>query len=213
MSKENVLTIAEIAVKTSTSVIPLAGTLISCLIDEIKSKTMQKRQEEWMEILENKLQQCVLDIKNIGDNENFTTAIIKATEIAAKTAEREKKTFLANAVANSIEFDAEESILMIYMELLERYTVWHLQILSHFVNPELGIGKANECMGSADVPLYRRYPHMKDRTDLVEKIVVDLQNEGMLTKGSYMHSSMTSNGIYAKRTTKLGDEFLRFISD
>ena len=213
MSKENVLTIAEIAIKTSTSVIPLAGTLISCLIDEIKSKTMQKRQEEWMEILENKLQQCVLDIKNIGDNENFTTAIIKATEIAAKTAEREKKTFLANAVANSIEFDAEESILMIYMELLERYTVWHLQILSHFANPELGIGKANECMGSADAPLYRRYPHMKDRTDLVEKIVVDLQNEGMLTKGSYMYSSMTSNGIYAKRTTKLGDEFLRFISD
>ena len=99
MSKENVLTIAEIAVKTSTSVIPLAGTLISCLIDEIKSKTMQKRQEEWMEILENKLQQCVLDIKSIGDNENFTTAIIKATEIAAKTAEREKKTFLANADA------------------------------------------------------------------------------------------------------------------
>lgn len=213
MSKEDVLTIAEIVVKTGTSVIPFAGTLLSCLIDEIKSKTMQKRQAEWMEIIENKLQQCVLDMTSIGSNENFTTAIIKATEIAAKTAEQEKKVFLANAVVNSIEFNAEESILMIYMELLERYTVWHLQILSHFANPEQGIGKENECMGSADAPLYRRYPHMKNRTDLVDKIVVDLQNEGMLTKGTYMNASMTRNGIYAKRTTKLGDEFLRFISD
>lgn len=212
MDKENAITIAEIAVKTGASVIPFAGTLLSCIIDELKSKTMQKRQDEWMEIVEEKLQQCVIDVETIGDNEKFTTAIIKATEIAAKTAEREKKAYLANAVMNSIDFSAEESIMMIYMELLERYTVWHLQILAHFYNPEQGIGRGNEYMGGADTPLYRRYPHMQERADLVDKIVVDLQNEGLLAKGSYMHSSMTSNGIYAKRTTMLGDEFLQFIS-
>lgn len=211
MKKEDAKTIAEIVVKTGTSVIPFAGTLLSCVIDEIKSKSMQKRQEEWMRIVEEKLEECVIDLDTIGDNENFTTTIIKATEIASKTAEREKKEYLANAVVSSLAFTAEESILMIYMELLEKYTVWHLQILQHFSNPELGIGRGNEYMGAADSPLYRRYPHMKERTDLVDKIVTDLQNEGMLSNGSYMHSSMTSNGIYAKRTTKLGDEFLQFV--
>lgn len=211
MKKEDAKTIAEIVVKTGTSVIPFAGTLLSCVIDEIKSKSMQKRQEEWMRIVEEKLEECVIDLDTIGDNENFTTTIIKATEIASKTAEREKKEYLANAVVSSLAFTAEESILMIYMELLEKYTVWHLQILQHFYNPELGIGRGNEYMGAADSPLYRRYPHMKERTDLVDKIVTDLQNEGMLSNGSYMHSSMTSNGIYAKRTTKLGDEFLQFV--
>lgn len=212
LSKKEAMTIAEIAVKTGTSVIPFVGTLLSCIIDEIKSKTMQKRQDEWMEIIENRLEQSVIDWNTIGNNENFTTAIIKATEIAAKTAEREKKEYLANAVANSIEFSADESILMIYMELLERYTVWHLQILAHFVNPEQGMGRGNENMGGADSPLYRRYPHMKERTDLVDKIIIDLQNEGTLTNGNYMYSSMSISGIYAKRTTKLGDEFLLFIS-
>ena len=211
MKKEDAKTIAEIVVKTGTSVIPFAGTLLSCVIDEIKSKSMQKRQEEWMRIVEEKLEECVIDLDTIGDNENFTTTIIKATEIASKTAEREKKEYLANAVVSSLAFTAEESILMIYMELLEKYTVWHLQIVQHFYNPELGIGRGNEYMGAADSPLYRRYPHMKERTDLVDKIVTDLQNEGMLSNGSYMHSSMTSNGIYAKRTTKLGDEFLQFV--
>lgn len=213
MNKDNVMTVAEIAVKTATSMVPFGGTLLSCIIDEVKSKAMQKRQDEWMEVIEEKLHQCVIDIDTIGENESFTTAIIKATEIAAKTAEREKREYLANAVLNSIEFNSEESILMIYMELLERYTVWHLKILTHFYNPEMGIGRSNESMGSAEGPLYRRYPYMKERTDLVDKIVTDLQNEGMLTSGNYMHSSMTSNGIYAKRTTKLGDDFLNFILD
>ena len=52
---------------------------------------------------------------------------------------------------------------------------------------------------------------MLQRKDVVDKIVTDLQNEGMMTNGSYWHASMTSNGIYAKRTTSLGDGFLKFI--
>lgn len=212
MEKKDVMTIAEITVKTGTSIIPFGGTLLSCIIDEVKSKSMQKRQDEWMKTIEEKLRQCSIDIETIGDNENFTSAIIKATEIAAKTAEHEKKEYLANAVANSIDFSADESILMIYMELLEKYTVWHLQVLSHFVNPARGIERGDEYMGGADSPLYRRYPHMRERTDLVDKIVIDLQNEGMLSSGNYMHCTMTNSGMYAKRTTKLGDDFIQFIS-
>jgi len=212
VNKDNVMTIAEIAVKTGTSIIPFGGTLLSCIIDEVKSKSMQKRHDEWMRIIEEKLQQCVIDIGTIGENENFTTAIIKATEISAKTAEHEKREYLANAVLNAIEFNAEESILMIYMGLLDKYTVWHLQVLSHFANPENGIGRGNEGLGGADGPLYRRFPHMSARIDLVDKIVTDLQNEGMLLNGNYMHTTMTNSGIYTKRTTKLGDDFLKFIS-
>jgi len=212
MAENKAMTVAEIVVKTVTSEIPFVGTLLSCIIDEVKSNSMQKRQEEWMETIEEKLRQCAIDLETIGTNENFTTAIIKATEIAAKTAEKEKKVYLANAVANAIDFSADESILMIYMELLEKYTVWHLQVLSHFVNPARGIERGDEYMGGADSPLYRRYPHMRERADLVDKIVVDLQNEGMLSSGNYMHCTMTNSGMYAKRTTKLGDDFIQFIS-
>ena len=56
------MTVADIAVKTVTSAIPFAGTLLSCIKDEVKSKTMQKRQEEWIEIIEQKLQQYI-DLK------------------------------------------------------------------------------------------------------------------------------------------------------
>lgn len=211
MGKKDALTVAEIVVKAATSPIPVGGSLVASVIDEVKSRTMQKRQDEWMNMIEERLGTLEIDFNSIGDNEYFTTAIIKATELAVKTAENEKREYLANAVINAITFTAEESVLMIYMEMLEKYTVWHLQVLSHFYNPEHGIGRGNESMGAADSPLYRRYPHMVQRKDVVDKIVIDLQNEGMLTSGSYWHSSMTSNGIYAKRTTALGDGFLKFI--
>ena len=212
MKKENVNTISEIVVKTATSVIPIGGALISCIIDEIKSNSMQKRQDEWMSLIEERLAKIEIDLQKIGNNEMFTTAIIKATEIAVKTAEKEKREYLANAIINSIEMSANESILMIYMELVERYTGWHLQILEHFQCPEKGIGRGNDYMGGADSPLFRRYSQMADRKDLVYKIIKDLQNDGMLSNGDFMNTTMSVSGIYAKRTTNLGDGFLRFIS-
>ena len=205
------MTVGEIVVKTATSVIPVGGTLISCVIDEIKSKSMQKRQEEWMNMIEGKISKIKIDMQTIGENEKFTSAIIKATEVALKTSEKQKREYLANAVINSINFSADESVLMIYIELIERYTVWHLQILEHFQCPERGIGRDNEYMGGAELPLYRRYPHMRDRKDLVTKIIKDFQNDGLLHDGDFWRTTMTANGIYAKRTTELGDGFLKFI--
>ena len=67
-------------------------------------------------------------------------------------------------------------------------------------------------MGGADSPLFRRYSQMADRKDLVYKIIKDLQNDGMLSNGDFMNTTMSVSGIYAKRTTNLGDGFLKFIS-
>ena len=51
------------------------------------------------------------------------------------------------------------------------------------------------------------------KKELLDKIVKDLQNDGMMSEGSYMHAGMTSNGVAASRTTDLGNKFLKFILD
>lgn len=41
-------------------------------------------------------------LENIGENELFTSAMMRATDIAIKTAETAKREYLANAVYNSL---------------------------------------------------------------------------------------------------------------
>lgn len=55
------------------------------------------------------------------------------------------------------------------------------------------------------------FPEMSDNKELVGKMVDDMQSSGILTKGSYMSTMMSSNGMLSERTTKFGNSFLDFI--
>lgn len=66
-------------------------------------------------------------------------------------------------------------------------------------------------MGSAFIVVEQIYPEIAKESALLDKIVKDLQNDGMMTEGSYMHTNMTDKGIVASRTTILGNNFLKFI--
>lgn len=202
----------EIAGKTVLSAIPIGGTLITSVWDSVKSHSAQKRLDEWKEAIEVRLQNVEHSLDEIGDNEIFTSTLIKATEVAIRTADLDKRTYLANAVYNSINVSAEESVIMIYLNMLEEYTAWHLKILHYFQNPTSMIkAELNYCTGSAMQPLLSTFPEMADKKNLVKKIIDDMQADGLLVKGSYIGTTMTAQGMVAKRTTEFGDEFLKFI--
>ena len=44
----------------------------------------------------------------------------------------------------------------------------------------------------------------------MDKCITDLYNDGLMNTQS-LHATMTGQGMVAKRTTALGDEFLSFI--
>lgn len=206
---------AEIIAKTLISAIPLGGTLITCIWDSIKANAANRRMEDWKKQIEEKI--CELDctIEDIGNNDLFASAMMKATDIALKTAEDEKRKYLASAVKNSATASIDESVMMIYLDLLDKYTLWHIRILHLFRNPRdfEQVHVEGIMMGSASIVVEQVYPDIAKEKELLDKIVKDLQNDGMMAEGSYMHAGMTSNGVAASRTTELGNKFLKFILD
>ena len=204
----------EITAKTVLSAIPVGGTLVTCVWDSIKAHAAQKRIDEWKSLIEERLMSVELELNEVGENELFTSAMMRATDIALKTAEKEKREYLANAVSNSLFCSIDESVLMIYLDLLEKYTAWHLKILHFFKNPVAyeAVNVENVMMGSASTALQQAFPAIMENSELVNKIVSDLQSDGMLEKGSYMNAGMTKQGIVASRTTKLGNDFLDYIT-
>lgn len=203
----------EISAKTALSVIPVGGALITGVWDSIKSNCAQKRLEDWQNLIEERLSKIELSLEKVGQNENFTSAMFQATEIAIKTSENEKREYLANAVFNSITCTFEESILMMFLNMIEKYTIWHLKILDFFENPEKfdNVNKNKYYMGSPKNVLFEVYPELKEKEKYVDKIVKELYSDGLMTTES-LNTTMSASGMVACRTSEMGNDFIRFIT-
>ncbi len=139
------LQVAEIAGRTAVSAIPVGGALATSIYDTVKNNCLEKRQKKWQEALENRISKIEASLNDIGNSEIFTTAIIKATEVAMKTSSEEKLKYLANATANSYEGNIDETRFYLYMGLIERYTARHISIMKEYITPtEKEIDSTNE---------------------------------------------------------------------
>lgn len=204
--------VVEISAKTALSCIPVGGALVANVWDAVKSNSARKRLEEWQDMLEERLSRIEATLEDIGNNENFTSAIYQATEQAIRTGSKTKREYLANAVANSVLCDFEESVMMMFLDMIGKYTDWHLKVLVFFQNPTKFSGRDPSIfMGSPGQVLVDYYPELKAQEELVSKIVKELHADGVFSLDS-LNTVMTGNGALAKRTTKLGDEFIAFIT-
>lgn len=212
--KEKALSIVEVAAKTALSVIPVGGALVTAVYDSVKGHCLDKRQKTWQASLENRLAVIEKTLEEIGENELFTTALVKSTEIAMRTAREEKMAYLANAVVNSLdeELDLDEEKLILFLSLLDKYTISHIRTIFFFYNPtrfeQISKHEYMRAMGTPTDPLFRVYPELD--TPLFSKIYNDLYIDGMVNTQS-LNVMMSGSGMIAKRTTPLGDEFLKFI--
>ena len=184
---------------------------------------LEKRQQEWMEavaealkLLEEK-QKCVLE--DLKGNDAFIDTTLQASQAATRTAKQEKREALRNAVLNAAcPNPPEESKQQIFINLVDQFTVWHLRILVLFANPKKWFMENNipipetSLPGSTSQMLVRAYPELNDKRDLYDLIGKDLHQQGLIGTDSF-HTTMSGHGMMAKRTTDLGDEFIRFISE
>ena len=212
MSKDLAKDIVEVTMKTAASVIPIGGPLVTTVYDVVKSNALARRQEQWKNVIEERLSKIEEKLEMIGDNDLFATALIKATETAMKTANEEKRKCLANAVINSVRMDIEEEKMIVFLDLLDRYTISHIKIINFFFKPTRfnGVSSDSYGMGSPKEPLFSVYPELENL--LFDKIYNDLYVDGMVSTQN-LNVTITGRGMVSKRTTELGDEFLKFILD
>lgn len=206
--------IVEVAAKTALSVIPVGGALITSVWDSIKSNCAQKRLTEWQSLIENRLSKVDATLDDVGNNENFTSAMFQATELAIKTSEGAKREYLANAVLNSLTCPFEESIVMMFFSMIGKYTLWHLKILDFFQNPRKfpQINKENYYMGSPKTPLFDVYPELRDKEAYVDRIVKELYSDGLMNTAD-LNCTMTSAGMISSRVSEIGNDFIDFITE
>ena len=118
----------DIVIKTFLSGFNIVGPFFTALYEAIKSNELKKRFNEWSDLIEYRLSKLEMQMEDLSKNESFVTTIMQATNSAMKTTKKEKRLCLANAVTNSAKVKIDESILLIYLNLIDKYTELHLKI-------------------------------------------------------------------------------------
>ncbi len=222
-SKESVQDYGHAVVRAGLGAIPFGGAAAIEIFNKIITPPIEKRRDEWRQFVGERLQQLdedgEIDLEELVTNEIFTTTILQATQVAIRNHHEEKIEALRNAVINAaLPNPPDESIQLMFLNLVDTFTVWHLRLLRLFQNPK-GWFEENDkqapsfAMSSTIAGLLTvAYPELSNQRRFYDLVISELNAKG-LSGASGTHVMMSATGAYEKRTTELGDRFLQFITN
>lgn len=208
--------------KAGIASIPLVGAAASELFTVILAPPLEKRRVEWMNNVAEHLKELEergkLNLEDLQENETFITTVMQASQAAIRNHQSEKREALRNAVLNAaLPHAPEESIQQLFINQVDTFTVWHIRFLDLFKDPSAwfdrnGVTPPNFSFSSnLEQLLEAAWPELKNQNELLNVIVEELETKGLYAGGG-LRTMMTGQGAFDKRTTKMGDSFLEFIT-
>lgn len=225
MNKDDVKDVAVATAKAAISIIPIGGAFLSEYISLAQEKIADKRTKEWVKMVEQKIEKLECDIQELSNNEMFFTAINIATTKALKELHYDKRKYFANALFNS--FAIEEIIeekKLIFFNILEKYTLTSIKLLKLYsvdnYNESDYIERSGSGMVTTTYPgqekamtyILKYIKDLEGERELAQNLITQLFNDGLIEKIDFNIPEYPKESR-RKRTTELGDDFLKFITD
>jgi hypothetical protein len=159
----------------------------------------------------------ILTEKDLQENEVFFTSLVHASTMAIKNHQVEKLDALRNAVINSALPGAPDEIIQtLFLNFIDSCTLWHLALLRLYQGP---VNWARErkhefpkvVLGGLSNIIESAYPGMRGRQEVFRIVWQDLFRYGFFT-ADWSSGTASFSGLVAKMTTKLGDDFIAYIT-
>lgn len=209
------------ATKAVLSAIPLAGGSLTAIFETIFSSPIDKRKEEWLEMLAITVDELFKKVDGLtpemlSNNPEFISIYLQASNIAIRTHNQEKLKALNTAVKNTVlQNDIDESKKMIFIRLIDQMTPLHLKVFHFLSFPSKYVEELNSRLssntsrhwGSASNVWDEYFDEIKSENSLMDLIVNDLNNYGLVYIDKFHRASLNSVA------TGLGMEFYKFITE
>jgi hypothetical protein len=205
------------------SAVPATGGPLQVAFENIFSSPIEKRKQAWLEQLAgvvSEIQERVKDLtpEKLAANEAFVTVAMQASQIAIRNHQQTKLEALRNAVLNSaLPNPPQEDEQMIFLRLIDQLTPWHLRVLSLLHDPpkwmeQNKVPNPRWGMGGVSTVIEHCLPDLRGQRDTYEQIVRDLQADGLVGQGQFLHITMTGGSMVQSRTTDRGKRFINYIT-
>jgi len=209
--KDSGLDAVHILAKGGLSTIPCVGGVAAELFSFLIQAPVEKRKEEWMSRVVEKLLELEANgfkLDELRNNEEFLSAVMHASQIASRSHQAVKLDALRNAVLNVARGQAPEAAFQsIFLNLVDNFTELHLRVLKVFQAP---LQWPSVELGRLSCVLEHNIPELRGRKELYDQIWKDLYWRGLVNTDG-LHAMMSDSMFGQKRTTGMGDAFLGFI--
>lgn len=198
--------------KAGIAAIPIIGGSAAEVFRLVVEPPLVRRREEWMKEVGERLVALEgqgLNLQELQNDDRFISAVMHATHIAIRTHEETKLEALRNAIDNVAQGQSpEEALQHSFLDTVDALSELHIRILRIFENPT---PPPNLGMGGLSHVLEHNIPELRGRREVYDQLWRDLYFRGLVAIDG-LHSTMSGRGLAERRTTKLGDMFLEFIS-
>lgn len=202
-----------VAVKAGLSAIPVLGGPATELFQLVIQPPLERRRAEWMTAIGEKLKELEengVKLEQLAENEDFITAAMHASNIALRTHQQEKLDALRNAVLNVAVGQAPDDALQhMFFRWIDSLSPLHLRMLKFFQAPTPPPGLS---MGGLSSVLEHSMPELRGQRHIYDQVWKDLYTSGLVNTDG-LHVTMSGSGLAQRRTSELGDAFIKFISD
>lgn len=208
-TKKKIYSLIEIGTKTAAGFLPgPISAAFNAVCDNVKESVLNKRAEKWKSDVLSRLEKLEAEYDLVVNSESFATALIKTSELAVKTESDEKRQLLANALVNTYSLKIDEDKTIIFLQLIEKYTILHIQIIKYFHDDYMNEKPLNNHMPPIMGLVRIKFSNIDSA--YLNKVVKDLQNDYILEAFQY-DSPVDIMHYRAKLLTKLGEEFYKYL--
>ncbi|MEA9759786.1 hypothetical protein VDF70_12055 [Xanthomonas campestris pv. raphani] len=207
---DNVLAVA----RSGLSAIPLAGGLAVEVLQRLFQAPLDKRREEWLNLLAGRielLERRGIDIEQLSNNDSFVSAVLSASQVALKTHTQEKLDALRAALTNvAIGQSPGDALEHIFLDLIESLPALEISLLRFAATPFEG---RNAMTRTLRDKLEESHPDIKSSGAVYELLWLDLAKRGLITVDNLQESPLALSMKTKTLTSDIGARFLKFITD
>ena len=196
---------------------PFAGGLLSHLIDHYWRSTIERRQLDW----HNSVDECLTEladrvegVEEVLESDSFLDLFLKASVAAQQTNEEETRRRLRNAIGNAALKTEPEEWQHVFVSILGELRPVHMQLLVYLQNPK-------KFLEAAEVARLQRTMGTSVRTvaaavfsdwsdEFFAQVARTLSDHGLIQN---IGGVMSGRGAISSRTTDLGNRLLAFTSE
>jgi len=211
---------AVVALRAAVSLVPKYGGPALELIGLINTP-LEKRKVDWFNDLADRLKKLEdegFSFLNLEENDEFITIVVHATQVAIRNHEEAKLEALKNAVINTAKgINVQANLHIMFLSYIDLMSPLHLLVLKYFQDPQGAcltrkVDSNKYMMGGAATLLEDCFPELRGQRELYDTIYGDLAVKGLVAQGG-LHATVSAYGMKEKRTTAMGENFIRFISE
>lgn len=199
---------------------PMVGSILSEYISLAQDKVADKRMNDWKGMVEIQLSKLRTDLNQIAESEFFYSCVQIATANAMRAHQTEKRQLFANALYHSVTLDLDEDKKLLFLSLLNQYTLTGIILLKYYSEDHYREGDyvhhsgmlTTYSIGGTEYPIKSIMEGNLQLQD--DEYVMILSNQMVndsLISSIDFRMPISPKDARSKRTTKLGDEFLEFI--